>query len=232
MVPVILLILTPTMPDIFTPHQTKQREKPAPEIAKEEHGKNATQKGPGIFTAYQLQPKGISFANQEPDENILLFLRRHFATNFPWVSSTLLFLIAPIPLGLLLGLSGVAFDVIPTQVIFVLVLFYYIMVLNFAFVKFITWFYHVGVVTQKRLLDLDIDNILHYHLSETNIQDIVDVSHSQKGFFQGFFNYGNVPMQTEAIKANFEFEASPNPATVADIITDLRREKKGKKPDA
>ena len=226
------------MPDVFVPPkeetgpQDKQAEKPAPEVSKEEREKHIAHKGPGLFTAYLLHPSGLSFANQEPDEHIILFLRRHFVTNFPWIFSTLLFLIIPIPLVIFLGLSDVAFDIVPPQIIFVLGLFYYIIVLNFAFAKFITWFYHVGVVTQKRLLDLDIDNILHYHLSETNIQDIVDVSHSQKGFFQGFFNYGDVPMQTEAIKANFEFEAAPNPATIADIITDLRREKKGGSPDA
>jgi hypothetical protein len=212
------------MPDIFTPQIKKQ---PAP--AAQSVAEDIPHREPGLFSAYCPHPSGISFAHQEPDEHIMLFLRRHFITNIRWIINAILLLLAPIPLAALLRFTNITFVTITPQLQFSLGLFYYIVVLNYAFVKFITWFYHVGIVSQKRLLDLDVDNILHYHLAETNISDVVDVSHSQKGFFQSFLNYGDVPIQTEAIKANFEFEATPHPANVADIITDLRGLKKGAK---
>lgn len=204
---------------------------PAPENPKTQES-DIKHQSLGLFSAYLTHPRGISFANQEPDEHIIIFLRRHFITNGLWIAYSIALLFIPPLLALALNIFDQPLFVIKPQVIFVMTVFYYILVFNYAFVRFITWFYHVGIVTQKRLLDLDIDNILHYHLSETNIEDIVDVSHSQKGLFQGHFNYGDIPIQTEAIKANFEFEKAPQPATIADMITDLRRKMKGKTPNA
>jgi hypothetical protein len=184
---------------------------------------------PGLFNAYCLYPKGITFINQEDGEKLLLFLRRHFITNVPWILLTILFLFVPPIITTIFAITNFAPFLIPPQMTFVIITFYYLAIVNYALGKFIVWFYHVGIVTHKRLLDLDVDNILTYHLAETEMRDIVDVSYSQKGFFQSFFNFGNVPIQTEAIKANFEFEEAPHPAEVADIITDLRPHSKGDK---
>lgn len=184
---------------------------------------------PGLFSSYCLNPVGIKFINQEPGERMVIFLRRHFLTNFPWVFFTIIFSLLPPLYFLLLNVLDFRFFAIPPAMTFVLMCFYYLLIINYAFGKFIVWFYHVGIITQKRLLDLDVDNILHYHLAETEMGDIVDVSYVEKGFFQSFFNFGDVHIQTQAIKANFQFEQTPKPANVADIITDLRPELKGKK---
>ena len=230
------------MPDIFTAPQQKTpaepiREIPSPTPPREERLSTSLPASnigstPGLFTSYRPFPIGIKFINQEHDEQIILFLRRHFITNVPWIFYTVVFLLLPPLVFTLLAITNVTFFSLTPQLTFVLVAFYYLVVINYALVRFIIWFYHVGVVTKKRLLDLDVDNILTYHLAETNIADIVDVSYSQKGFFQSFFNFGDVPIQTEAIKANFEFEHTPHPADVADILTDLRPELKGKKHNA
>ena len=177
----------------------------------------------GLLSHYCPNPMGISFVNQERDEKIVLFLRRHFITNVPWIITAIVMMLLPIITYALFAISGLELFTIPPTLLFILLSFYYLVIGNYALTKFIEWFYHVGIVTKKRMLDLDVDNILQHHLSESNITDIVDVSYSQNGFFQSFFNYGDVPIQTEAIKANFEFEASPKPATVSDIVTDLRQ---------
>ena len=84
----------------------------------------------GLFAAFAKHPKGINFANQEPDEVILLFLRRHFITNIPWIFATFLLLILP-PVFLFL-LSFVPSLVIPSGLTLVLVAFYYLIVLSYA----------------------------------------------------------------------------------------------------
>lgn len=233
------------MPDIFT----QSPEKPAtnipqkqdvvashpqsvpPQIQQNEpsytHVSESTNKFPkggslGLLSSFRMHPSGIKFQNQEKDEHIILFIRRHFIVNIPWIFFTILFLLVPIGVITLINISGLQLFEIPQMMVWIMIAFYYLVVLTYALINFIIWFYHVGIVTQKRLLDLDVYNILSHHLAETEIADIVDVSHAQKGFFQSFFNYGDVPIQTEAIKANFEFEASPKPAIVSDIITDLR----------
>lgn len=186
------------------------------------HSKNQPM---GLFAAYALHPKGISFTNQEPDEIILLFLRRHFITNIPWILATfLLLIIPPILLALLAFFPSLA---IPGGLIFVLVAFYYLITISYAFGKFISWFYNIGVVTQKRIVDLDSTNILAHNTATANFNEIVDVKFHQHGFFQSTFDYGTIHIQTEALHANFEFEAAPRPTEVADLISDLRVAQKG-----
>lgn len=183
----------------------------------------------GLFSHYCTNPAGISFVNQERNEHIILFLRRHFITNIGWIFWTIIFLLLPPIINFLVTISGISAFSVPDNLLLVGTIFYYLLVLNIALINFILWFYHVGIVTQKRLMDLDVYNILNHHLAETQITEVVDVSYAQQGFFQSFFNYGNIPIQTEAIKANFEFELSPKPSTVSDIITDLRAEILGHK---
>lgn len=187
---------------------------------------------PGLFSSYCPNPVGMEFKNKEGDEDIVLFLRRHFLTNIPWLFVTGIMLLLPPLYFIILRAVDFIFFPVPPQMTFVLVCFYYIVVLSYAFGKFIVWYYHVGIITEKRLLDLDVDNVFHYHLAETEMRDIVDVSYTQKGFFQSFFHFGNVHIQTQAIKANFEFEETPWPARVSDIITDLRPQHGAKKGEA
>lgn len=181
----------------------------------------------GLFTAYCTRPKGLTFVNQEPDEIALLFLRRHFITNVPWLLATLLLLLVPPVISLLPLLPGVSFGAFPEGLALVLTIFYYLIVGSYAFSKFISWFYNIGIVTQKRIVDIDSTNILAHDTATANFGEIVDVKFTQRGFFQSFFDYGNVHIQTEAIHANFEFDAAPKPTEVSDLISDLRVATKG-----
>jgi hypothetical protein len=216
------------MPDIYTAPDTTTKEAEKPKIVSThipQRGSLRTLPEPttlGLFSMFRMRPRGVTFVNQEEDEEIVLFIRRHFATNFPWLFITVLFFILPLITVFFFRLTDFVLFAISPQLLSLLVIFYYLVIFTYALMQFVVWFYHVGIVTQKRILDLDVYNILSHHLAETEMADIVDVSYAQRGFFQSFFNYGDVPIQTTAIKANFEFEDSPRPAVVSDIITDLR----------
>lgn len=181
-------------------------------------------KSMGLFAAFAKQPKGVAFVNQEPDEAILLFLRKHFITNIPWIATT--FFLALIPPLLFLFLSFFPF-VLPQGLTIVLVCFYYLVIITYAFSNFTSWFYNIGIITQKRIIDLDSLNILAHNTTTANFDEIVDVKFDQHGFLQSTFDYGNIHLQTEAIKTNFEFDATPKPSEVTDIISDLRVAQKG-----
>lgn len=197
-------------------NEKQDAEHPAQEIVKTKPNNVS------LFSHYCEKPKGINFVNQEADEEILLFLRRHFATNIPWLIVTFLLLFLPVITFVLFNVSNFTLFAIPVSLIIILLGFYYLIVLNYALLNFITWFYDMGIISRKRLIDLDANNILHHHWAETDIADIVDVSVTQQGFFSSFFNYGNIHIQTEAVKANFEYVAVPKPSTASDIISDLK----------
>lgn len=234
------------MPDIFVDHDEKNapQEDPDPQeqpvgtisedhpdthaVASVKNILNSKHRNMGILSYYALHPKGITFVNQEPDEDILLFVRRHFITNVPWMIATiLLFLIPPIILGLSLIVPFFPFN-IPSGLALSLTLFYYLITFSYAFGQFISWFYNIGIVTQKRIIDLDSTNILSHNTATANFNEIVDVKVTQRGFFQSLFDFGDVNIQTEAYLANFEFDQTPKPNIVSDLISDLRVAQKGR----
>lgn len=212
------------MPELFTTPQ-KNPQPPLPETAPHPHtrleAKNLSRGKVHLFTTYCTYPEGVRFENQEKDEIIVLLVRKHFITNLSWIVLTILLALLP-PLVLFFASQTELFLEISTSYLLVLLLFFYFVLFGIAGVNFITWFYHVGIVTQKRVVDIDITYVTNKNVATTEVRDIVDVEYSQRGFLHSFFNFGHVHMQTEGIKANFEFTSIPNPALVADIINDLK----------
>lgn len=221
------------MPTIFNNQPHEPKHEPKPPVTHPDHDAivsvdkliHSKHQSMGLFQAFAKHPTGITFANQEPDEIILLFLRRHFITNIPWILTTVLFLLIP-PI-LLFGLSLLPTFTFPQGLTTVLVLFYYLITIGYAFGKFVSWFYNIGIVTQKRLIDLNSANILAHNSATATFGELVDVKFHQKGFFQSTFDYGDIHIQTEALKANFDFDAASKPTEVVDIISDLRIATKG-----
>ncbi len=219
------------MPVVFDQPEKdrKPSAKKAPTLQSIAQKPKAEQQSVGIFSAYIEHPKGVTFVNQEDDEIVILFLRRHFVTNVPWITYTILLFLVPPVFFALLRLSNISISGFPQGLIVSVIAFYYLIVLGFAFGKFVSWFYNIGLVTNKRIVDLDSSNILSHNTSTANFNEIVDVKFLQRGFFQSFFDYGDVQIQTEALHANFEFDAAPKPAKVENIISDLRAAMKGEK---
>jgi len=203
------------MPDLFVAN-TKQTQKTKP-INKEVNIVRSSKMG--ILTTFCQNPKGITFENQEENEEVILFLRRHIVTNVPWVAITFILFIVPFFLPVLLPFLGYEFA--PSTYWVIGLGFYYLVVIGYALLQFTAWFYNVGIVTNVRVVDIDINGITNRNIAAAVVQDIVDVEYSQRGFIQSFFDYGNVHMQTEGLKANFEFLLIPKPAQVSDIISGL-----------
>lgn len=223
-----------SMPDLFVATEEK---KPAPEVKNQpliqsekapHHSSVSQARTPSklsLFTTFCPNPENVTFQNQEPQENILLLIRHHFITNIPWVLLTLMLSLIPPLLMLLFTLVPFPFFAIPEPYSLFFLLFYYLVVYGYMYIHFLKWFYNMGIITPKRIVDIDILNILHKEVSTTNINDVVDASYIQQGFLQSFLNYGNVLIQTEGVKANFEFSAAPKPAHVTDLILDLTAER-------
>ena len=199
----------------------KEPEVPSFTIAKQAADKlmTSTPKPIGFLASCVKLPTGLKFVNQEPDEKILLFLRRHLITNGPWLFASLFLTIVPPICFFFLSLAQIT---IPLALTAILTSFYYLVIISYAFGHFISWFYNIGIVTQKRIIDLDSLNILSHNTTAANFDEIVDIKFNQRGFFQSTFDYGDILIQTEALHTNFEFDATPKPTEVTDIISDLR----------
>jgi hypothetical protein len=213
------------MPDIFseptsTPPTEAQAKQPETTLTSEQPSQPQASHGIGFFTTYCPNPKNMSFQGQDADEHIVLFLRRDFATNIPWIFTTIVLLFIP-PLVLFI-FQAVQFSLFafPLNFMVVFLTFYYILVVGFAFANFVSWFYNIGLVTNKRAVDIDFVDLSRIDVATSIFPDIKDAEFSQTGFFQSFFDYGDVRMRIEAATETFVFEKVPRPAQVANIISD------------
>lgn len=201
------------MPDIFIPESQPALNNTDLKLIKENHIH--------ALSSFCQNPVGVSFQNQEEDEEVLLFLRRHFITNVPWIFISLILSLIP-PVLFILNINiPIFFFNIPGNFLTVSVIFYYLVVFIYAFISFITWYYNISLVTQKRVVDIDFSDIVYHDVAMTKLNLIEDVNYTQTGFIRSFFNYGDVFVQTAGEKLHFDFLAVPSPSNAVNIIENL-----------
>lgn len=174
-----------------------------------------------MFSTLVHKPEGVCFAEQKDDEEVILFLRRDFITNVPWLVLTVFFASIPLFLPYLFAISNISLSFLSTQALLILNLFYYFVVFGFALMKFITWFYGMGIVTNKRAVDIDLYNVSYINVAATEIEALKNIHYNQRGFFQSLFDYGDVIMAIEASGEKLTFEQVPEPARVVTIMSNL-----------
>ncbi len=196
----------------------------APKAPKQSVDKTGTntheRKNMHFFSSLGYYPSNVIFQNQEADEEVVLVVRRDLITNVPWVLSMIILLILPVVLA---PLSPVFFPNLSVSPILVTVTlaFYYLIVFSFSLLYFAIWYFNAGIITNKRVIDLDVPNILVRHLAEARLVSIVDVAFSQVGGIRSFFDYGNVDLQTEGLQQNIEFDRAPDPNFIRKVIGEL-----------
>lgn len=218
------------MPDIFNAPKAnniyhsgpKQAAPAAPSPEPAEGFDAAKTPAPGMFSGFLNQPAGIVLSNQQSGEQILLFVRRHFATNILWITVSIIALFIP-PIFFLFWLTqGIFGFSIPLVFTIILIALYYLIVLGFAFYSFIDWFYNIGIITQKRLIDIDFIHLSYIDVAATTIRELEDASFIQKGFWPSYFDYGNVIARTVAgHEETFVFEKVPRPEKIVDMISKI-----------
>ncbi len=180
-----------------------------------------------LFSGYEYKPCDAHFTGQDPDEEVLLLLRRHIITNLPWVFLTFLLLSVPFLLGFALSLfesiSGISFESIslPGSYTFLLIMFWYLISFTFLFESYLNWYANVYIVSNKKIIDVDFFGILHVSVTQAPITNVEDVTYSVSGVVETMLDFGRVEVQTAGEKENIDFEYVPKPAHVQDVIADL-----------
>lgn len=171
------------------------------------------------LSSFLINPKNISFSEQDNDEEILLAMRPHWANNLGWISLSILMLFIPF----LLSFSKL-FGSLPSEYRFSSILFWYLFTFIYTFEKFLTWYFNVFFITNQRVVDIDFNNMLNKHFAEAELSAVQDVSSSVKGLLGTFFNYGDVLIQTAAEINQINFEKVANPEKVIKLLKELRLE--------
>lgn len=175
------------------------------------------------FSSFCVLPVGVSFQTQEKNEQIILLLRRHPATNIPWIAAAIVLLFLPI-IGLpIIDLGGfiALVDKISGGILPALITIWYLGVIGYTLLNFFFWYFNVNIVTNRRVLDFDFHFLLHHEFSEALLSKKQDVTATSSGIFSVIFDYGDVEVQTAAATKRIEFLQIPRPREVARIITKL-----------
>ncbi len=195
------------MPDIFVAEGKEEKEHPH-----------------SPFSSFCYFPSGVKFASKDSQEEIVLFLRRHWITNIPWIAISLILLFAPAVLG-----SFPILSFLPDNFQFIAVAIWYMVVTAYILESFLDWFFNVCIVTDERIFDVDFVNLIYREITDANLDQIQDVTVRMGGAIRTIFNYGDVIIQTAGEVPRIEFTAVPNPDKVAKILRELRVEEEVEK---
>lgn len=175
-----------------------------------------------LFPAFFDRPENMSFGEQEADEKVELFLRRHWITNLPWIFTSLFGFALPAIIIQLVRTFDINFFSIPPQIAFGSIILWYLVILGYVLEQFLYWYYNIYIVTTKHLVDINFHSLLYRDVTESALDDIQSVSSKIQGIFGSLFNYGDVIAQTAAETHIISFLDVPFPDFVADRIEDLR----------
>jgi len=174
--------------------------------------------------AYSYMPRNIEFETKEPQEKVVLLLRKHPITNVGWIIIAFIMVLAPTTLGVF-----PLIEFLPSNFKLITILGWFLITSAFVIENFLGWFFNVNIVTDERILDFDFHNLVHKEVSEAKIEDIQDVTYTIGGTVGTVINYGNVLIQTAAEEQKFEFLKIPNPDKAAKILRELRIEEEVEK---
>ncbi len=212
-------------PVIYQAGKTKKKAKKAPEESiKKALRKLGVKSAPSPLAAFIPLPKKVKFETQEKEEKVILFLRRHWLTNIPWIAIVFLAFLAPFSLT-----KVPLLEFLPARFQLVTVMIWILMILGFIFDRFLSWYFNVFIITDERVVDVDFFSLVYREISQAKIANIQDVTYKSGGLFRTIFDYGDVFIQTAAEKLTVECESVPQPSKVVKILNKLILEEEQEK---
>lgn len=171
----------------------------------------------GKLSAFLIRPTKVHFQSQEQGEEIILLLRRHWVTNIRWILTAAAMMMVPLAFY---NFPIIAF--LPARFQTMVIIIWYLLVIAFVFEQFLSWYFNVYIVTNKRVVDLDFYNIIYYNQAQADLKEITDMNVTVSGVLRLLFNYGELVIETAAEAPNLEFGCVPDPRRVMQIIEKLK----------
>lgn len=173
-----------------------------------------------IFFSYLTNPK-IKFETYEPTEKIILLVRSHPFTQIFWIINVFIILL------FIFIIDSVVITYFNYIQMFFINIFAVVFTLSYIWFNFLNWYFNVGIITNKRVIDIDFFNVLYKEITVAQLDKIQDVTIKSGGYIEAFFNYGTIFIQTAGTEANVEFADVPMPSQVVQIINKLLARKYG-----
>jgi len=167
-----------------------------------------------LFHSFCIKPK-THFDTQDENETVILVLRAHPITLFPLFINGFFFFFILFFTNFFLP-TIFKFN----QILFMNIIFMFF-IGNYVWLGFLNWYFNVGIITDKRIVDVNFNVILYKSVTYTLLDHIEDVSAKSGGFLESVLNFGNIYIQTAGSELNTHFENVPNPSGAVKIINAL-----------
>ncbi|MFH0951570.1 MAG: PH domain-containing protein [Patescibacteria group bacterium] len=163
--------------------------------------------------------------NWQKNERIELLLRRH-----PWImirSFLFFLLLAVIPFAIYFAVEDLSpefFDNDNTLINALVIIgasVYALMAWMFIFTAWIDYYLDVWIVTNERIISMELKGLFARTTAEQRIGRVQDVSSIQKGKIATLLNYGNVQIQTAGTENQFLFSQVGSPEKVAQKVLQI-----------
>ncbi|OGE31069.1 hypothetical protein A2631_05315 [Candidatus Daviesbacteria bacterium RIFCSPHIGHO2_01_FULL_44_29] len=173
-------------------------------------------------------PTRIHFADQEADEKIDLMLRRHWATNIPWIVAAFIGLFFPAIVVIIDQAANLyLIEQLPLSIFNGLMLVWYLFLVAYIIENLLHWYFNVYIVTNLHLVQISLKSLLVKTVTQSRLDDVQGVRTKIKGVFASIFNFGDVLVETAARTEDILFADVPTPDIVADRIQDLQEVQEG-----
>ncbi len=168
----------------------------------------------------------IHFRGKEPNEPVVMLLRRHKVALgkqvFGFLGGAVLIVVAYFLLRnyaeWFSDTTSIAYGAI--VIVMSLVMLYLLLFMYHAWVDF---YLDVWIVTNERIIATDQQGLFHRVTSELRLDRIQDVSSSTRGPFATLFKYGTVQIRTASEEDKFLFNEIAHPEIVARTILELHK---------
>ncbi|MDZ4229380.1 MAG: PH domain-containing protein [Patescibacteria group bacterium] len=181
-------------------------------------------RGGHAFSAFCLLPGKVRFETQEKHEKIILLLRQHWFTQLKWIITAVIMVFVPLILTLIPLL-----DFLSDRGQLMAIIMWYLLLIAFVYEQFISWYFHVFIITDERVIDVNFYNLLYKEVSGAKIDNIEDITYRQGGVIRALLNFGDVNMQTAGEKREFAIDDVPSPGRVVQILNELKLEEEHEK---
>lgn len=167
----------------------------------------------------KLPPQRRAFKDQHSDEEVVLFLRRHWSILLSSMSRPIvLALVAVIAYFVVPYFLPDLVDVEILPLVNLILYVYILFVVAYAFHIWLDYYLDVWIVTTERILNIEQDGLFNRTASEQKIYRVQDVTSVVKGVMATLFDYGDVHIQTAGTEKRFVFEQVEHPGAIKKAI--------------
>lgn len=177
----------------------------------------------GLLTNLVVFPRRFSFYSKNPDEDIVLMIRKHWIAFVPNVLFTLILFLFP----LLLLIFSFRTSILGSYKLYTGILILCIgLGMNLIVTTILKWYYTLYIVTDRRFVMVRMENALYHSYGETPLSKIQDVTHRSSGIVGVLFDVGEVDIDTAGHEIDFELKHIPKPREIQNVVMDLIQMKK------